>query len=280
MKPLDYLMFGCGYLGEKILYRLQETGAACGVVTRSEERAAFFRDRGAIPILGDISVHTPLDLPAAKTIVWSVGYARDSKVSKQSLYLDSLERIIQQTSPASRWIYTSSVSVYGRDDGSWVDESSPTEPSNDGGQICFAAEQILRKNRPTASILRLAGLYGPGRVLSSVEKLRQGTPLAGRGDAWLNLIHRDDAAALVTTFATGELTVPLAIGVDREPCTRQAYYSELARLLNSPPPVFTPEIPRQRGSGDLNKRCRSRFMTNAPILYPTYREGLPACELQ
>ena len=59
---------------------------------------------------------------------------------------------------ASRFVYVSSTSVYGQDDGGWIDEDSETEPTTDGGRICLAAEQQLRSRLANATILRMLGM--------------------------------------------------------------------------------------------------------------------------
>ncbi|MFV0446531.1 MAG: hypothetical protein ACK5Q5_23415 [Planctomycetaceae bacterium] len=129
-----------------------------------------------------------------------------------------------------------------------------------------------------AVILRLSGIYGPGRVLTRVESLRSGTPLAGSPAAWLNLIHVDDAAAAVMAVADCTAPESLYLVSDDCPVTRGEYYSELARLTDSPPPVFDPFQSPRHGQG-LNKRCSSRRIKSALNLswqYPSHVPGLTA----
>jgi nucleoside-diphosphate-sugar epimerase len=127
-------------------------------------------------------------------------------------------------------------------------------------------------------ILRLTGIYGPDRVLTRVAALRDGLPLAGSPDAWLNLIHVDDAAAAVVAAARQPQPEPLYLVTDDRPCTRGEYYTELSRLVNAPPPTFDPaQVPRH-GQG-LNKRCRNQRIKRSLGLQwqcPTFVEGLRA----
>ena len=94
------------------------------------------------------------------------------------------------------WLHVSSTSVYGQEDGSWVDEDAPCQPTDTNGEIVLEAEQTLRRQRPDASILRFAGIYGPGRLMRTASLLA-GEPMRGDPDRWLNLIHRDDGARVL-----------------------------------------------------------------------------------
>ena len=183
---------------------------------------------------------------------------------------------------ANRFVYVSSSSVYGQDAGEWVDEKSPTEPQSEGGRICLEAEAALRSSPLGAAghavILRMTGLYGPNRLLARIESLRQGTPLAGLAEAWLNLIHVDDAAAAVIAAAEHISPEPLYLVSDDRPITRGEYYGELARLTGAPPLTFDAAQTPRHGTG-LNKCCRNeRIKQSLGIVwrYPTIAAGLPA----
>ena len=129
-----------------------------------------------------------------------------------------------------------------------------------------------------ANVLRLSGIYGPGRVLSRVESLRAGEPLAGRGDAWLNLIHVDDAVLAVRACEERGQPGQTYLVTDNQPIRRAEYYGLLAELSGAPPPRFNPESAPERGSGGINKRCLNRRMREelqVVLTYPTINEGLP-----
>ena len=144
-------------------------------------------------------------------------------------------------------------------------------------------------------ILRLTGLYGPDRLLRRAEQMRAGEPLAGDGDAWLNLIHVDDAATAVILAAErlmsevppsplgegpgvrGVLTPPRHYLVtDDLPVRRREYYEHLALLTGSPPPTFDDAAPTRIAG--LGKRCRNaaaKRQLGLTLAFPTFREGLP-----
>src|SRR5690606_28528649 len=105
------------------------------------------------------------------------------------------------------------------------------------------------------------------------EQLRSGAPIGGNPEAWLNLIHVDDAATAVLAceqrFTPGE-TFLIS---DDCPIARREYYELLARLTAAPPPKFSDDE-----SSDLNKRIANRkAREHLPLrlAYPTIVEGLP-----
>ena len=101
-----------------------------------------------------------------------------------------------------------------------------------------------------AIVLRLAGLYGEGRVPRMADVIA-GRPIAGSPDAYLNLIHVEDAArAIVTAAASGTVAGQTYNVSDGHPPTRGEYVALVARLLRVPLPVF------EGGSG-LGKRVRN-----------------------
>lgn len=285
------LIIGCGYLGTRVAARWLAAGDSVSALTRSAENAAGLRSQGISPVVGDVMrPETLAALPDVDTVLWAVGWDRTSGISQRDVYVNGLQHVMQQISRrAERLIYISSTSVYGQSNGEWIDEASVCEPSQPNGQACRDAELSLGQWRPfgidspLTTTLRLSGIYGPARLLSRVAALKSGEPIAGNPDAWLNLIHVDDAAAAVTLSADRKIPCPLCLISDNEPMTRRAYYSALAELVGAPRPRFAEEDPAQGTAGGgtrtvgLNKRCRNAYarrMLNWTPQFPTYREGL------
>lgn len=275
------LVVGCGYLGERVACNWQAAGHSIHVLTRSEDRKRKFEARGWQAIVGDVALPETLGtLPACDVVLHAIGFDRAAAHSKRTVYVDGLENLLRSPAGESgRWISISSTSVYGQSAGEWVDEDSPCAPSADGGRICLEAESCLAAWRVrtgrTTSVLRLSGIYGPARLLARAEQLRKGEPLSGRGDAWLNLIHVDDAARAVCQVAgMAEPPERLLVSDDR-PVPRRDYYALLARLADAPPPRFASD--GTETETDLNKRCSNRLLRALPLdlAYPTIESGLP-----
>ncbi len=169
------LIFGCGYLGERVARRWQAAGQLVTIVTRSRERAGRFRRDGLNVTVADVTQPESLyDLPTAETVLFAVGYDRSADTRGLSIlevYAGGMRNVLAALPhDTARFIYISTTGVYGPGSGEWVDEMTTPNPQREGGQASLAAEQILTAH-PLGSrgfILRLAGIYGPGASHSSI----------------------------------------------------------------------------------------------------------------
>ncbi len=280
---MSKLIFGCGYLGSRVARRWLEAGEEVHVVTRSRDRAARLEQDGLRAIVADVTLPETLnDLPPAPTVLYAVGMDHSSGRTMREVYVDGLRAVLDRLPEStSRIIYISSLGVYGQSDGSWIDETSPSEPTREAGRICLAAESLLAEH-PLGDrrvVLRLAGLYGGGRVPNR-RALEEGEPISALPDAFLNLIHVDDAATVVLA-AEHSATEALYLVSDGQPIERREYYREAARRLNAPTPQFAPpsdDAPTRKRGGS-NKRASNKRMLqdlSVELRYPSYREGLAA----
>jgi len=185
------------------------------------------------------------------------------------------------------WLcYYSTVGVYGDFGGEWVDESAPTRPVNARSKIRVDVERQWRdyaagRGLPLL-ILRLAGIYGPGR--SAFDKLRDGTArrIVRQGQVF-NRIHVEDIGRVTRLAAEAKLAGTFNLS-DDEPAPPQDLVTHAAGLLGVAPPPETPfetaqMTPMARSFYSDNKRVSSRAIKAAlgiELLHPTYREGLAA----
>ena len=144
------------------------------------------------------------------------------------------------------------------------------------------AEEVLRSHPrgEGGTALRLGGLYGPGRV-PHLDKMKAGEPIAAPSQGWLNLIHVEDAARIVTLAAEASDPSPVYNVTDGAPVLRADYYGEVARLLDAPPPTFCPPLPCSPAAkrAAANRRISNGLLMREigpELAYPTYREGLAA----
>ena len=286
------LIIGCGYLGARVARRWLAAGDRVLAVTRSTARAAELRLQGIEPLVADITAPDslvalaklpPLDTPF-DSVLYAVGFDRRSGASRRAVYVDGLRSALANLpTDIARFIYISTTGVYGQHEGRWVNEETPCEPTREGGQVALAAERLLLAHPLGArSIrLRLAGLYGPGRIPRRAE-LAAGQPIAAPQQGFLNLIHIDDAASVV--LAAEKLTVPpprMYVVSDGQPPLRSDYFAEVARLVGGPPPTFVEPAAAspaaERSDGD--KRVDSSRVwaeLDVKLQYPSYRAGLAA----
>jgi nucleoside-diphosphate-sugar epimerase len=271
---VDHLIIGCGYLGRRVADLWLRQGQRVVALTRG--RADEMRSLGIEPILGDVL--TPPPLPRADTVLYAVGLDRSAGRSFREVYVDGLRNVLNVLPVPKRFIYVSSTSVYGQTDGSWVDETSPTGPTDENGKIVLDAEQLLRVRLPEAIVLRFAGIYGPGRMIrrTSIEK---GEPIVGDFDKLINLIHVDDGArAVLAAEGHGKPGTTYLIA-DGNPATRREFYIRLADVIGAPTPWFV-QSDETTGRDGSNRRISNRKMLEelqVTLRYPSYETGLSAC---
>lgn len=264
--PRRRLIVGCGYLGERLAGRWLAGGSQVWGVVRTPARVTRLASAGVEAIIADVASAVPLPpLPEVDTVVWSVGFDRAAAQGYSDVHVGGLGRLLAALPGRPRVILVSSTGVWGRVDGQVVDEATPPHPDREAGRVLLEAESLLFGHRlGPGTALRLAGIYGPGR-LPRVDDLRSGAALAADPDSWLNLIHVDDAAAVVMAVADHVSPGPLYVVSDGHPVRRRDFYARLASLTGSPPPRWTPPPPDARG-GDKQVDPRRVFAEIGPVL--------------
>jgi nucleoside-diphosphate-sugar epimerase len=189
----------------------------------------------------------------------------------------------------ARWLgYLSTTGVYGDRAGGWVDEDTKPAPGQDRSRRRVDAERawdLVARGRPL-DLIRLAGIYGPGR--SALDDVRSGRArrLIKPGHAF-GRIHRDDIAqgvlAALSHPANGTRVLNFA---DDTPAESAVVLEEAARLLGVAPPQAVPFEQARLGMSPMglsfwaeNRRvasARTRAALGIAWLYPSYREGLAA----
>jgi nucleoside-diphosphate-sugar epimerase len=275
-KPKETLVFGCGYLGLRVAQKLISAGNRVWGVTRSESKAELLRSEGILPVIADwTDSETLCQLPIVDQILVAVSYDRNSQSNRHQSQVGGLSNLLRQISPTANVCYISTTGVYHQSDGSWVDEESPCEPQQSGGQVHLAAERLLNQTRPNSpsTVLRLSGIYGPGRI-PRVADVVAGRPIASPREGFLNLIHVDDAAdAVISSWANAK--EPLYVVSDDRPVVRGDFYREIAIQFGAADPVFIdpPADAPVRTRSSSNKRVRNARMKRdlLPTLsYPTF----------
>jgi nucleoside-diphosphate-sugar epimerase len=284
------IIFGCGYLGRRVAQLWHDDGSEVFPVTRSPQRADDLRREGLSAIVADVTQpETLTNLPAVETVLFAVGFDHSADSDMHTVYAQGMSNVLDALpASVSRLLYISTTGVYGSADGGWVDEQTPPNPQREGGRASLEAEEVLRRHPLGARsvILRLAGIYGPGRV-PYLDKLRAGEPIAAPSAGWLNLIHVDDAARIVVAADEWAASRQTADGPhmfcvsDGSPAVRRGYYAEVARLIGAPPPLFTAPAAESPAAAraQSDRRFRNdkmRHELQVRLSYPSYREGLAA----
>jgi nucleoside-diphosphate-sugar epimerase len=282
------LVVGCGYLGERVaaLWRAREESVA--VVTRSSQRALRLQADGYVAVVADVTNPQSLtklrQLPPIDSVLYAVGFDRASGKTMHAVYVEGLHAVLDALpTTVARIIYISTTGVYSQNDGGWIDEDTACQPTREAGRACLEAESMLAQHAfgPRAIILRLAGIYGPGRIPRRNE-LVSGQPIAAAANAWLNLIHVDDAAQIVLAVEKQAQPPRVYLVSDGHPVRRREYYAHAARLHSAPPAVFCEPKPGELANrrGGTDRRVNITRLTSEvrfDFQNPSFREGLRAC---
>jgi nucleoside-diphosphate-sugar epimerase len=190
------------------------------------------------------------------------------------LYLDGVANLVR-CFPQSAILFTSSTRVYPQKDGSCVEEHSPAEPPSDQAKILVEAENVVLN--AGGIVLRLGGIYGPGRSFFLQSILNGTASISANAERYVNQIHRDDAASAIFFLAIQETIAPPRIFnvVDDEPTVRAEILRWLAETLGKPLAPST-EATSARRRADSNKRVNNgklRALGWSPQ-YPNFKEGL------
>jgi nucleoside-diphosphate-sugar epimerase len=180
------------------------------------------------------------------------------------VYRDTLRNLIEILKPKFT-VFTGSTSVYPQNDASEVDETSPVG-GTPTGDVLLAAEQIALAAGGAA--VRLGGIYGPGRA-RFIESARANEPLPfGSPDAFINLIHRDDAARALFHVGSNRLA-GVHNAVDDHPARRDT----LAESIRT-----GKLIPPGSGQTSTGKRVKNTKLrgTGWTPKYPSVLDALPA----
>jgi len=277
------LIVGCGYVGFPLGVELLRCGHEVFGLRRSA--ADELKAAGIFPLRADVTKLDELKkLP--RDFDWVVNCAASgggSAADYRKIDLEGNRNLIAWLagSPVKKFVYTSSTSVYGQNDGSLVAENSPTEPTEETSQILVETEKLLLaaadERRFPAMILRVAGIYGPDRGHWFKQFLRGAARIEGDGARWLNMIHRDDLIGVI--IAALECGTPGEIfnAADNAPVTQLKFFEWLAAALKQPlPPKVSADEESWRMRGATNKRvsnAKLRTELRYEFRFPDFRAG-------
>lgn len=273
------LIAGCGDVGTELGVRLAEEGHTVWGLRRHCDTLPPILHPFSADLTQPDTLHS---LPPALDVVfYTAAPSGSSADTYHATYVDGIRHLLAaletQGHAVRRFMFTSSTGVYGQTSGEWVDETSPTEPEHFSGKELLLGEQLVLHSAFPGTVVRLAGIYGPGRT-RLIDSVRQGTAVCPDGPpVYTNRIHRDDCAGVVRHVMQLARPDQLYIGVDNEPADQCEVFRWLALQLGLPPPRRAPATASHRPLRS-NKRCSNRNLRAAGYVfrYPTFREGYAA----
>lgn len=279
MSDHSALIVGCGDVGGRLAQQLLASGWQVSGLRRSVEQLP----QGVQPVAADLAdAQMPATWPERTPdyLVYCVAASQHDEAGYQAAYVDGMRHVLSWLASRGqrprRLLFVSSSSVFAQKDGEWVDETSVTAPEGYSGRLMLEAEQLALASGIPASVVRLTGIYGPGRewLLSQV---RQGYRVVEEPPLYGNRIHAVDAAGLLAYLihadVRGVALDSCYIGVDDDPAPLFDVVNWLREYMG-----VTEWSDEQRVRRTGSKRCsnaRARALGWVPQ-YPSYKEGYAA----
>lgn len=258
---------GCGYTGRRILQRLP------GAIGISRSQPPGIEDQRFLQRDLDDAI-APIAVSGA--VIYTV--APDASGTRLQRFLDALE------TPPSRIVYLSTSGVYGDRQGGTVVETDAVNPETERAKRRVAAEAQLAAYRSELVVLRVPGIYGPGRL--GVERLRHGDPVVSDADATPgNRIHVDDLVNICIRAAEADAPTGVFNLGDGDHRSSTAFVREVARQAGLPK---VSEISLEEAKATFSP-MRLSFMTESRVVdttklatlgvrlkYPSFEDGIRA----
>jgi len=270
------LIAGCGYVGEATADLFHSTGWDVEGWVHSKESAARLSVNPYSIHVIDVSQRGEVAKRAGAfdAVIHCVSSRGGEAEPYRQIYLNGARHLLE-TFPQTKFLFTSSTSVYAQRDGSRVTEESETKPLRETSRILLEVERLILEKG--GIVARLAGIYGPRRSALLSKFLNGTATIDPTNDRFVNQVHRDDIASALFLLLNREAQTSSQIYnvVDDEPVLQSECYGWLARRLNRPfPPPKKSEQPRKRG--DTNKRVSNTKLRRLGWTprYPTFADAM------
>ena len=273
---MKILLAGCGDIGQRTALKFAQlpSGHQCFGLKRNPQNLPA----SITPIAGnmtDVEQLTSILNQQFDVVIVTLTPQSFTEQAYRDSYVagaEALAAAIEETQSRPKLVlWVSSTSVYGNNQGAWVDETTPTNPVSFSGQLLLQAEQTIGRLPCAYSIVRFSGIYGSGRT-RMLDQIKAGKGRPAQPEQWSNRIHSDDCAGvlahLVELFDRGETLESIYLGTDKEPVTQH----DMRRWMASQMQVqLTEEIVVQNAI----RRCSNRRLLESgyEFIYPGYREG-------
>jgi len=266
---MHILIAGCGDIGNLLAVGLIEQGHRVTGLKRNISTLA----EGIEPYCADLTDATSLEkLPDdIDVLVFMPTPVSRNETAYREIFINgwkNLKNSLRNTPRLS--VIVSSTAVLGQSDGSVVDEASETVPPGFNGKVLLELEQLASSDMPASVIVRLSGIYGPGRerqinmAMSDVLEIQEKPPY------FINCIHREDAAAVLQHVMTLQNPAALYLASDDAPVSRFELIGWLAQTMGRPSPKGLTIPGAGQGKQVSNKRLRD---SGYRFRYADYKAG-------
>lgn len=272
--PEKLLIIGCGDIGQRLARQLEPHGYRITGLRRHPPENLPYLQYQACDATQAGQLDALLSSEAFDVIVISMTPAERSDAGYGQAYVQTCRNLVEALKRHYRQprliLFVSSTAVYGQNDGSWVDELSPTEPDSFSGKRLLEAEQVIQESGFIHSSVRFSGIYGPGRnrLIEQVKQQR-----ASASPHYTNRIHADDCAGVLAHLIElqhKQDLAPVYLATDSSPTPMVEVVSWIAGQLGVVD-FLAHDAVNERG----NKRISNQGLLATGYLfrYPDFRAG-------
>ncbi|MFG6094423.1 SDR family oxidoreductase [Leptothoe sp. ISB3NOV94-8A] len=245
---INATIIGCGYVGKEVARLWQQQGLRVTVTTTSPERVEELQtvaDR--VRVFRGTEPEAVQDcLVDQQVVLVCVGSKRGANYKETYLGTAKTLAEVLPNTQVQHLIYTSTYSVYGQHQGATVTEATTVKPATANGEVIAETEQtLLGLGGVKVCVLRLGGIYGPGRTLERIYSRAAGQTRPGTGGEWANWIHRDDIVGAIDFVRSHALSGIYNVVQDEIPTVKELI-NEVCDRYNLAPVHWDPSQPSAR----------------------------------
>lgn len=276
------LIAGCGYVGEATADLFHEAGWKVEGWTASKESAKKLSAKPYSIRAVDISDRNQVS-PSTEdfdAVIHCASTRGGTADLYRRVYLDGACNLIARFT-RSTFLFTSSTSVYAQKNGEQVTEESAAEPKHETGRVLREAEDVVLEHG--GIVVRLAGIYGPGRSSLLRKFLAGQAQIDAATERFINQVHRDDIATAlffllnrtIESQDRGAAERAIFNVVDDQPTLERECYEWLATRLHRPLPGVAASPPARK-RGDSNKHVSNEKLRTLgwKPRYPSFQAGM------
>jgi nucleoside-diphosphate-sugar epimerase len=270
------LIVGCGDLGAAMALRLRDAQHEVIGLRISDKPLPA----GILRIQADVTLPESLiELGTLKPdiIIYCIAAGAQTDAAYQAQYVTGLQNVLQtqqKNAKLQHVFFVSSTRVYGQVTTALLDESVTAVAADFGGERLLEAEALLKALPCNATVCRLSGIYGPGRLrMINLAKSQTNWP---QKNSWSNRIHRDDAATfivfLVEKVLTAQAVLPCYIVTDSNPVSQYVVLGWIATKMQADKPAMM----NQAAEGGKRLNNKAMMASGFKLQYPDYQAGYQA----
>lgn len=260
-------IIGCGFVGKLLAQQLLHKNiSVAGYVSSDNSLAECHSKKIPCQLINLDTPRMDLDLSGQRVIYLAPPPHSGRIDTRMRHFLAAIDKHVPE-----KFILISTTGVYGNCDGAWIDETWPLNPTADRAHRRADAEQQVQQFCQQHSIplviLRVAGIYGPGKI--PVERIKSGEPIVNQQDSpFTNRIHVADLVTVCERALLSQTITGIYNVTDGHPGTMYEYFTGVAARLKlpAPPAISLQQAKQQLSAGMLSYMAESRRIDNAKLL--------------